>query len=146
MAYSGLKIVHLLKERGIKAKEFFEYVYPGRSGNSSFHDIQRNDNPSAKAIERIADLLDCSIDELFEREPRYTANAVNGDNNTVGSNITISNDPNVLTATITHLNDIIARQDKTIADQNRRIDQLIELANRGLNISDKSETNPAPSK
>lgn len=69
MAYSGNKIVHLLKERGIKAKEFFEYVYPGRSGNSSFHDIERNDNPSARAIERIADLLDCTIDELFGREP-----------------------------------------------------------------------------
>lgn len=76
MAYSGNKIVHLLKERGIKAKEFFEYVYPGRSGNSSFHDIERNDNPSAKAIERIADLLDCSIDELFGREP---ATATSGD-------------------------------------------------------------------
>lgn len=137
MAYSGHKIAHLLKERGIKAKEFFEYVYPGRSGNSSFHDIERNDNPSAKAIERIADLLECSIDELFEREPRYATNAVTGDNNTVGSNITISSDPQVLTATISHLHDTIERQDKTIESQqktiddlNRRIDQLIELAKR----------------
>lgn len=129
MAYNGHKIVHLLKERGIKAKVFFEYVYPGRSGNSSFHDIERNDNPSAKAIERIADLLDCSIDELFERDPHYTTNTVTGDNNTVGS-YNVSGDPETLAAINNHLRDVIERQDKTIAELNRRIDQLIELAKR----------------
>lgn len=146
MPFNSQKLVKLLKERGVRAKDFFENVYPERSGNPSFHDIEKNKNPKADTIERIADYLGCSIDDLFDRDTTHSTNHVMGDNNTVGSNITISNDPNVLTATITYLHDIIARQDKTIADQNRRIDQLIELANRGLNISDKSETNPDPSK
>lgn len=119
----------MVRSKGVKAREFFAYVYPERSGNASYTDIAKNNNPKAETIERIADLLNCSIDELFDREKFITTNNVNGDNNTVG-NIHISSDPEVLMATVAHLRDVIARQDQTITDQNRRIDQLIELASR----------------
>ena len=119
----------LLRQKGIKAKDFFAYVYPERTGNASFSDIKRNDNPKADTIERIADLLQCPIDELFDRETRYTTNNVTGDNNNVG-NVSINSNPEVLNATIEQLQNIIARQDKTIEEQNHRIDQLIELAKR----------------
>ena len=135
MAYNGEKVVKMVKARGIKAKDFVAYVYPGRSGNTSFVDTKNNTNPKAETIERIADLLQCPIDDLFDREIKYVTNQVTGDNNTIGSNITISSDPEVLKASITHLTDTITRQDKTIErqqntidDLNRRIDQLIELA------------------
>ena len=135
MPFNSKKIVKLLKEKGVKAKDFFESAYPERSGNASFHDIEKNNNPKAETIERIADFLGCSIDELFDRA--VASNHVTGDNNTVGSNITISTDPQVLTATISHLNDTIGRQDKTIERQektieelNSRIGELIELVKR----------------
>ena len=129
MPYSGQNVAKMLRIKGIKAKDFFAYVYPERSGNASYSDIVSNSNPKAETIERIADLLKCSIDELFERDTPRSSNTVTGDNNNVG-NFNINSDPEVLTATVTHLRDIIARQDKTIAEQNRRIDQLIELAKR----------------
>lgn len=127
MAYNSEKVSRLVRSKGLKAKDFFAFVYPDRSGNASFHDIEANTNPKADTIERIADLLKCPIDDLFDREAKYATNQVTGDNNNVG-NIHITSDPEVLVATVTHLRDVIARQDQTIADQNRRIDQLIELA------------------
>lgn len=137
MAFNSLKVEQMVRSKGIKAREYFAFVYPERSGNASFQDIGKNDNPKAETIERIADLLQCPIDDLFDRETKYITNQVNGDNNTVGSNITISSDPDVLKATISHLTDTITRQDKTIERQqdtidnlNRRIDQLIDLAKR----------------
>lgn len=137
MAFNSRKVEQIVRSKGIKAKEFFAFVYPDRSGNASFPDIIKNDNPKADTIERIADLLECSIDELFDRNTNHATNHVTGDNNTIGSTITISTDPHVLNATISHLHDTIERQDKTIErqqntidDLNRRIDQLIELAKR----------------
>ena len=129
MAYDSEKVARLIKNKGIKAKEFFAYVYPDRSGNASFHDIARNNNPKADTLERIADLLQCPIDDLFDREIKYVTNQVTGDNNTVSS-YNVTADPEVLAATNRHLRDVIERQDKTIAELNHRIDQLIELAKR----------------
>ena len=129
MAFNSLKVQQMVRNKGIKAREYFAYVYPDRSGNASFQDIGKNDNPKAETIERIADLLQCSIDDLFDRENKYVTNQVTGNNNTVSS-YNVTADPEVLAATNRHLQDVIERQDKTIAELNHRIDQLIELAKR----------------
>lgn len=129
MAFSGKKVARMLRIKGIKAKDYFAYVYPERSGNASFSDIEKNDNPKAETVERIADLLKCPIDDLFDRDTQYVTNQVTGDNNTVSS-YNVTADPEVLAATNRHLRDVIDRQDKTIEELNRRIDQLIDLAKR----------------
>lgn len=129
MAYNSEKVSRLVRSKGLKAKDFFAFVYPDRSGNASFHDIESNTNPKADTIERIANLLQCPIDDLFDRETKYVTNQVTGDNNTVSS-YNVTADPEVLAATNRHLRDVIERQDKTIAELNHRIDQLIELAKR----------------
>lgn len=129
MAYNSEKVSRLVRSKGLKAKDFFAFVYPERSGNASFHDIESNTNPKADTIERIANLLQCPIDDLFDRETKYASNQVTGDNNTVSS-YNVTADPEVLAATNRHLRDVIERQDKTIAELNHRIDQLIELAKR----------------
>ena len=131
MPFNSKKIAQEVRSRGIKAKDYFAICYPDRTGNTSFPDIERNNNPKAATIERIADLLQCSIDELFDRKPIGHGNQVTGDNNTIGDgNIHINADPEVLMETNKHLRDIINRQDKTIEELNKRIDQLIELAKR----------------
>ncbi len=129
MPYDGKKVVQIARERGIKAKEFKAAVFPNRNGSFSWDELKRATNPSAETIEATADFLQCPIDDLFDRKVKYTTNQVTGNNNTVG-NIHINSDPEILMATINHLQDVIARQDKTIDEQNRRIDQLIELASR----------------
>ena len=131
MAYNSEKVSRLVRSKGLKAKDFFAFVYPERSGNASFHDIESNTNPKADTIERIANLLQCPIDDLFDRETKYATNQVTGDNNTIGS-FNISSAPEVLAEENLHLRETVARQDKTIEDLNRRVDQLIELANRSM--------------
>lgn len=137
MPFNGRKVVQIARARKIKGVEFKRSVYPNRTGNFTWEEIETATNPNAVTIEAIADCLHCSIDELFDRNTNYATNQVNGDNNTIGSNITISNDPNVLSTTISHLYDTIKRQDNTIERQqntidelNRRIDKLIEMAKR----------------
>lgn len=131
MPFNGKRAVQTARKRGIKAKDFIAFVFPERSGNTSYKDIEKNRNPKASTIERIADILQCPIDELFDRDVRYSGNQVTGDNNTIGDgNIQINADPEVLMETNRYLRDIINRQDKTIEELNRRIDQLIELARR----------------
>ena len=72
MSYNGKKVADKVRIQGIKAKDFFAFVYPDRrSGNSSYNDIENNDNPKAEAIERMADMLQCPIDDLFDREKTY---------------------------------------------------------------------------
>lgn len=128
MPYNGKKVVQLAQNRGLKAKDFRSAVFPERTGNFSWEEIKKSTNPSAETIEATANILQCSIDELFDRTPA-PANQVTGDNNTVSS-YNVTADPEILAATNTHLRDVIARQDKTIAELNHRIDQLIELARR----------------
>lgn len=137
MPFNGKKVVQIARARKIKGVDFKRSVYPNRTGNFTWDEIELATNPNASTIEAIADCLHCSIDDLFDRNTGYAANHVTGDNNTIGSTITISNDPQVLNTTISHLYDTIKRQDNTIErqqntidDLNRRIDQLIELAKR----------------
>ena len=131
MPFNGKKVTQIARAKHIKAKDFVAFVFPDRSGNTSYKDIEKNENPKAATIERMADILELSIDELFDRDKKYIGNQVTGDNNTIGDgNIHINADPEVLMETNKHLRDIINRQDKTIEELNKRIDQLIELAKR----------------
>ena len=120
MAFNSAKIERIVKEKGIKAKDFFSYVYPGRSGKAYFGSIASNKNPKADTIERIANLLECSIDELFDRVPS-TSGEPSVKNTNEGP------DEGVLIETVRHLNNIISRQNETIAGQNRHIDQLLQM-------------------
>ena len=128
MPFNGKKVVRMAQQQRLKAKDFKAAVFPERTGNFSWDEIERG-NPKANTIELIANLFHCSIDDLFDRDSAYTTNHVTGDNNNVG-NFHINSDPEILAATNQHLRDVIERQDKTIVELNRRIDQLIELAQR----------------
>lgn len=131
MVYNPKKVVKLMGEMGIKSKDFIAYVYPENSGNRSISYVKNTTNPKADTLERMANMLECSIDCLFDRDEsainNNSGNKIVGDNNSVG-NVHINTDPEVLMETIKNLRDVISRQDKTIETLNRRIDQLIELA------------------
>ena len=85
MAYNGKKVVQIALNRGLKAKDFRAAVFPDRTGNFSWKEIEKSTNPNAETIEATANLLQCSIDELFDREAPYSTNNVTGDNNIVSS-------------------------------------------------------------
>ena len=125
MAYNGEKVVSMAKAKGIKAKDFVAYVYPGRSGNTSFVDTKNNTNPKAETIERIADLLQCPIDELFDRDTTYVGDTISADNNSTAFKGTSSCDP--------HLLDIIKSRDRQLDKSQQQIDRLIALLENASN-------------
>ncbi len=130
MTFRGEKVAKLLRQKGIKAKDFFAYVYPERTGNASFSDIKRNDNPKADTIERIADLLQCPIDELFDRDRSYTYEAA-------GDNITADNNSTAFKGTSTcdpRLLDIIQTRDRQLDKAQSQLDKAQSQIDRLLDV------------
>lgn len=117
MAFNSKKVEQMVRSKGIMAKDYYAYVYPDRSGNASFPDIIKNVNPKAEAIERIANLLDCSIDELFDREEKK------------GGSITASNSSTVFNGNSCdqRLLDIIQSRDRQIDKLQTQIERLLDL-------------------
>ena len=130
MAYNSEKVSKMVRANGIKAKDFFAFVYPDRSGNASFHDILKNDNPKADTIERIADLLQCPIDVLFDRDRSYTYEAA-------GDNITADNNSTAFKGTSTcdpRLLDIIQTRDRQLDKAQSQLDKAQSQIDRLLDV------------
>lgn len=119
MPFNGKKAVRIAREKGIKAKDFVSYIFPDRSGNTSYKDVERNDNPKAATIERIANLLDCSIDELFDRETAHVGDTISADNNSTAFKGTSTCDSRLL--------DIIEARDRQLDKSQSQIDRLLGL-------------------
>lgn len=123
MAFNSKKVEEMVRARGIKAKDFFKFAYPDRSGNVDYKAISKNKNPGAEVVERIADLLQCSIDELFDRESQYPSE------NSTAFKGTYSCDPRLLDI-IEKQSCQIDRAQEHLTKAQQQIDQLIELYHR----------------
>lgn len=129
MPFNGRKVADIAKKKKIKAKDFKAAAYPGRTGAFTWKEIEKAKDPNSSTVEAIANLLDCSMDVLFDRESKYQAATISGDHNQIGNgNVNINTDPAVLMEVIRHQSDIIRRQDRTIDELNHKVDKLIELA------------------
>lgn len=64
----GMRLKELCKQKGIKGKELAKMIGKGASTVSQYMNGKRQ--PTPDTLIAIADALDVSIDELFEREPR----------------------------------------------------------------------------
>ena len=131
MAFNSKKVEEMVRARGIKAKDFFKFAYPDRSGNVDYKAISKNKNPGAEVVERIADLLQCSIDELFDREPQYPTSGdhIEASENSTAFKGTYSCDPRLLDI-IEKQSCQIDRAQEHLTKAQQQIDQLIELYHR----------------
>lgn len=114
MPYNGKKVVDIARQRGIKAKDFKAHVFPNRSGAFTWNELTRTSNPDAATIEATADLLGCTIDELFDREP--------------ASSETETNEAPVPCSTCDpRLLDIIEARDRQLDKAQEQADRLLSL-------------------
>lgn len=127
MPFNGKKVAAMAKKKGIKAKDFVAYVYPDRSGNTSYADVEKNDNPKARTVELMADILQCPIDELFDREVEVSA----GDNITADNNSTAFKGINTCDP---RLLDIIQARDRQIDKAQQHLDKSQSQIDRLLAI------------
>lgn len=127
----------LAAKYGVKPKVISESLWP-KATNKGLSYFDKTKNPGVQYIETIADVLQCSVDEILRRPMPASHQMVSGDNNQIG-NITITNDVGTLQQIIIIQNKIIERQDDEIERLNEnmkdqlkqkdeQIDRLIKMA------------------
>lgn len=132
MPFNGSKVVQIARERKLKGVDFKKSVFPNRTGNFSWDEIENSTNPNAATIEAIANILDCSIDELFDR-PASTSVTM-GDHIEANENSTAFKGTNSCDSRLLDIIESGNRQlDKAQSQLDKaqqQIDQLIEMAKR----------------
>jgi peptidoglycan hydrolase CwlO-like protein len=125
-------IEELCRKYGIKPKQIRDVLWPN-SKKKQLGYFNYTKNPGVDYVEKIADVLNCSVDELLRR-PLYRTQQITGDNNQVG-NVNINNDVESLNMIIRSQSQVIAHQDEEIDRLNhqlktkdQQIDRLIKLA------------------
>lgn len=138
-------ISELCNKYGKRPREVRDVLWPNTPTKSLAY-LNKVKNIGVVMLEQIADTIGCSVDELLRR-PMPSSHFVAGDNNQVG-NINITNDPQSLHQIIAAQKQIIDHQDaeikrleqntkeqlhvkdQQIADLGKRLDRMIELAQR----------------
>ena len=67
--FNGQNIKNITEKRGIKIKSLYEGA--GINQGTFFTIISERGNPTADKLEAIADFLECSIDDFFDRKVNY---------------------------------------------------------------------------
>jgi len=132
MPFNGSKVVQIARARKLKGVDFKRSVFPNRTGNFTWDEIEKATNPNAATIEAIADFLGCSIDELFDRPlPKCTTTGdhIEANENSTAFKGTNNYDPRLL-AMIEARDRQIDRAQAQLDKAQQHIDQLIELARR----------------
>lgn len=110
--FNGLKLKSLIDAVGLTQKEFCSKA--GVSEQSLYGYFEANANPTSKALEKMANVLKCSIDDFFDREiDCQTVNVghhVKGNGNKVYGDIALSD----CQKEIAHLKELLAEKERTI--------------------------------
>lgn len=120
--FNGQKIKDIIYQKGLSQKEVFN-----RAGikEATYYSLFKEEaNPTSNILESIANVLECSIDEFFDRtngtQSIQIGYNITGNGNKVG-NIEL----NECRAELVHLNEIIKQKDALIAEKERTIQLLI---------------------
>jgi DNA-binding Xre family transcriptional regulator len=124
MAYNGKKTMAMIRQKGIKAKDFKAAVFPNRSGSFTWAEIERAKDLNASTLEGIAELLDCSIDEFFDRKP---VNHTQGDHIEADNNSTAFKNTNTCDQRLLSL----------LETRDRQLDKAQEQLDRAQKQSDR---------
>lgn len=121
-----------MSKKGITKKELSIMLW-GDTDSRTFAYLENRKNISSSVIEKIADILDCNIDDLFERENRAKSNIEVSNN--IFSSINVNSDPQIMLQTINLLN-------RSLADKEKEIERLGRLYDKIYDIIEKmQETN-----
>lgn len=126
MAFSTSNVLKLMAIKGIGKKELATMLW-GNSDTRSFAYLENRKNISSSILEKMADILDCSIDDFFERENR-NKNRIEVSNN-IFSSINVNSDPQIMMQTIELLN-------RSLLDKEREIERLGALYDKLIHITD----------
>lgn len=126
--YNYLK--ELCRKYGIKPKVLRDALWPEKAtrGLSYFNTTQSVSNDY---LEKISDVIGCSIDEILRR-PVPNAQIISGDNNQVG-NVTVNNDVENMRVTIVSQREIIKSQKEEIKRLNKLFETQMRMKDNQIN-------------
>lgn len=124
MAFSTNNVLNLMAKKGITKKELSIMLW-GDTDSRTFAYLENRKNISSSVIEKIADILDCNIDDLFERENRAKSNIEVSNN--IFSSINVNSDPQIMLQTINLLNRSLADKEKEIERLGRLYDKIYDI-------------------
>ena len=127
--YKGTIINELLKNNNLKKKELMESL--GWKSHTQFRQFTTG-NPSAEALEKVADFLKCPIDLFFDREVCYNTDPLM---QKVFDSESLKQKETLLEERILHLQNIIEEKDKRLALQ----DNVINILQGKLNSNDSDK-------
>lgn len=110
--FNGLKLKRLIELSNMTQKDFC--LQSGISEQSLYGYFESKGNPTSKALEKMANILQCSIDDFFDREVTGPilnfGHQVKGDGNNVSGDISLSD----CQKEIAHLKELLAEKERTI--------------------------------
>jgi transcriptional regulator with XRE-family HTH domain len=115
--YNGQIIKDIAESRGLQLKEVFSEA---KIKEGTFYQmVGPKGNPKADKLESIANVLECSVDDFFDREINNKSNiSVNGHKNQVGNgNVMVESQANE----IEHLKKLLEEKENMIAEKERTI-------------------------
>jgi NADPH-dependent 7-cyano-7-deazaguanine reductase QueF len=118
---------HLAQKYGKTPKEVRDQLWPEHPTRSLSY-LNTYENFRVFTVEKIADVIGCTLDELVRREVPYPTN-VSGNNNQVG-NVHINSD-------VKSLNSIIESQKKLIKHQESEIQRISDQMKQQLKVKDE---------
>lgn len=122
--FNGLKLKKLIELSNLTQKDFS--LQSGISEQSLYGYFEPKGNPTAKALEKMANILQCSIDDFFDRSIETTGTSighhVNGNGNKVSGDITLSE----CRTEIEHLRALLGEKERIIAEKERTIQILMK--------------------
>lgn len=111
-----------------RPKEVRDVLWPNSKSKSLVY-LNSTKNIGIESLEKIADILGCSTDELLRRPTAIGSQYISGDNNQVG-NVNINND-------VQMLQQIVSAQKQIISHQEEEIHRLTDNMNQQLKVKDQ---------
>lgn len=121
-------VQQLVVKYGKRPKELRDILWPGTS-NKSLAYFDGTKNIGVELLEKVADFIGCSTDELLRRPTAIGGQYITGDYNQVG-NVNINNDVQVL-------QQIISAQKQIITHQEEEIHRLTDNMKQQLKVKDQ---------
>lgn len=124
--FNGQNIKDIIIKKGLSQKDVFKKA---NVKEVTFYSLFKDSaNPSSNILESLADVLECDIDDFFDRSYTYCKNVghqVNGNGNKVSGDITLSECKNELEK----LRLLLKEKEERIKDK----DEMIALLKQQLN-------------
>lgn len=135
------KVKQALKTAGITSRDLTKAYYGQGNKTKGYFDDLIRENMGAEKLCKIANIIGCRLDDLFETDGDINVEAspsIHGSNNNVNSTV-INHDVDSLRSENAALKQLIVEKDKRIKDLQTSLNMVIALAQGKTDLGQNEE-------